>query len=175
MVSSPSGGTPTGSVSFVDGGTTLANSTLIDGEAKFATNNLPLGLNTITALYSGDSKYGFSNSLLNQHVLEASTHTTLTSSSNPSFVGQAVRFTAKLSSSSGTPPDGETITFSNDAKIYGTAPLKASTASLIISSIPAGNKTIRASYAGDDTFIGSFGTVQQTVNRYPTSTLVAYS
>jgi len=175
-VSSPSGGTPTGSVDFVDGGTTLANSTLIDGEAKFATNDLPLGLNAITALYSGDSKYGFSNSELNQHVLEANTHTTLTSLPNPSFVGQAVRFTAKLSSSSGTPlPDGETITFSIDTRIYGTAPLKADTASLIISSIPAGAPTIRAAYAGDDTFIGSFATVKQIVNRYPTSTVVSAS
>jgi hypothetical protein len=53
----------------------------------------------------------------------SATTTTLVSSLNPSVVGQAVTFTATVSSTAGTPPNGETITFKNGSAVLGTAPL----------------------------------------------------
>ena len=83
------------------------------------------------------------------------TTTTLTSSPNPSLVGQAVTFTATVSSTAGTPPNGETITFNNGLAVLGTAPLSGGTASLTTSSLSAGIYTITASYGGDANFAAS--------------------
>ncbi|HET7103064.1 MAG TPA: Ig-like domain-containing protein, partial [Terracidiphilus sp.] len=49
--------TATGSVIFYDGTTVLGESTLLSGSASFATRKLPIGLNSITASYSGDANY----------------------------------------------------------------------------------------------------------------------
>ncbi len=85
----------------------------------------------------------------------ASTTTTLVSSLNPSFVGQAVTFTATVSSTNGTPPNGETITFFSGSTVLGTASLSSGMASLTISSMAAGIYTITASYPGDASFAAS--------------------
>ena len=83
-----------------------------------------------------------------------------------------MKFVATITSNSGTPADGETITFGNDTRIYATAPLKAGTASIDITSIPAGTPTIKATYPGDNTFDTSSASLKQVVNRYATSTRV---
>src|SRR5205807_1251816 len=56
------GGTPTGSVSFMDGTATLGTLTLSAGKATFATAGLAVGPHTITALYSGDTGFNGSTS-----------------------------------------------------------------------------------------------------------------
>ena len=62
--------------------------------------------------------------LLNNSVSAPSpTSTKLVSSLNPSLVGQAVTFTATVSSSAGTPRSGVTITFKNGSAVLGTAML----------------------------------------------------
>ncbi len=50
-----SGGTPTGSVTFLDGGTALGTVTLANSTASFTDNSLALGVHSITAKYSGDT------------------------------------------------------------------------------------------------------------------------
>ena len=58
-----SGGTPTGTVVFMDGTNTLGNGTLnASGLANFSTAALSLGAHSITALYGGDSTFGGSAS-----------------------------------------------------------------------------------------------------------------
>jgi Big-like domain-containing protein/putative Ig domain-containing protein len=104
------------------------------------------------------------------------TTTMLASTPNPSFHGQAVVFTATVSSSGGTPPDGELITFNNGGTTLGTAPLSGGTASLPISSLPVGTSTIKASYAGDASYSASTSAgVQQVVNKYSTSVQLSSS
>ena len=51
------------------------------------------------------------------------TTTKLTSSPNPSADGQAVTFTAVVSSSSGAPPNGETVSFMSGKTVLGTGDL----------------------------------------------------
>jgi hypothetical protein len=93
--------------------------------------------------------------LLNNTAGLAATTTTLFSSLNPSFVGQAVTFTATVSSTAGIPPTGETLTFKNGSTVLGTATLSGGTASLTTSSLAAGIFTITAAYAGDGTLAPS--------------------
>jgi hypothetical protein len=53
-------GTPTGTVTFMDGGTTQVGSSNLNasGVATLSTSTLAAGTNNITAVYSGDSNYG---------------------------------------------------------------------------------------------------------------------
>jgi hypothetical protein len=54
---SASVGTPTGSVSFIDGTTSLGFVVLKAGVAAFATSSLAVGTHTITAHYAGDTNF----------------------------------------------------------------------------------------------------------------------
>jgi hypothetical protein len=84
------------------------------------------------------------------------TTTTLTSSPNPSTDGQKVTFTAVVSSTDGTPPNGETVSFMNGTKLLGTGTLSSGTATFSDSSLTAGATTsVTAVYPGDSTFLGS--------------------
>ncbi len=57
-VNSPGAGTPTGTVTFANGSTTLCSDvTLSSGQATCSTSSLPLGSQTITATYSGDTHF----------------------------------------------------------------------------------------------------------------------
>jgi hypothetical protein len=61
---SPSG-TPTGTVTFLSGGTTLGTGTLnAQGVATLAVSTLPVGSNTITATYPGDTNFSGSQAQL---------------------------------------------------------------------------------------------------------------
>jgi sugar lactone lactonase YvrE len=53
----PGGGTPTGTVTFLDGTTVLATEVLSGGSTSFATTSLAVGPHTITAVYSGDADF----------------------------------------------------------------------------------------------------------------------
>jgi uncharacterized membrane protein len=81
-------------------------------------------------------------------------HTTLTSSPNPSLIGEAVTFTASVGSAvHGPPPDGEIITFMNGVNVLGTAPLEAGVATITVTLKVS--RRIRAAYAGDANYAPS--------------------
>ncbi|HLJ95684.1 MAG TPA: Ig-like domain repeat protein [Gemmataceae bacterium] len=59
----PGSGTPTGTVTFMDGTTTLGTGTLdANGQATFQTSALTQGQHTITAVYAGDSNFNTATS-----------------------------------------------------------------------------------------------------------------
>ena len=92
------------------------------------------------------------------------TVTNLTAAPNPSTWRQAVTFTAALSTQSGTPPDGETVTFMNAKTVLGTGTLIGGSASFTTSTLPPGFGDITAVYSGDSHFAGSTSnTVKQVV------------
>ena len=65
----PAAGTPTGTVTFMDGPSTLGTGALSNGAAAFSTTALSPGLDVITAVYSGDSNFRpAALGLLNQRV-----------------------------------------------------------------------------------------------------------
>lgn len=94
-------------------------------------------------------------------------HVGLTSSSNPSTVGQNVTFTATVSSIFGVPPDGEQVTIGQGSKIIlGTAVLSGGTAAVSTSALKAGKHNIIATYDGDNNFAPSKSPkVVQVVNK----------
>ena len=96
----PGAGTPTGTVTFLDGGTEIASGTLDEsGQATVTTSALGVGDHTITANYGTDGSFDGSNGSLThnpQVVHKADTSTSLTSSENPSASGQSVKFTATV-------------------------------------------------------------------------------
>jgi hypothetical protein len=154
-VSGQFGGAVTGSVIFYSGSQTLGTVSLNGNTALLTTSFAAAGTYSISAKYNGDGNNTGSTSSTLSQVIIASTTTTLTSSLNPSVVGQAVTFTATVSSSAGAPPNGETITFKNGSAVLGTGTLSSGMASLTTSSLSAGIYTITASYPGDANFAAS--------------------
>src|SRR6185503_15236919 len=133
--------------------------------ATFSTSSLTVGAHSIIASYGGDSNYNGSPSpALTQTVnstTKTNTTTSLTSSSNPSALGQPVIFTAHVSPSGAT----GTVTFLDGATTLATGTLSAGAATFSTSSLSAGTHSITARYNGDNSYNGSVsGVVSETVN-----------
>ena len=75
------------------------------------------------------------------------TTTTLTSSANPSALGQSVTFTATVTKSSGTPTG--TVTFKDGTTVIGSGTLSSGKATFTTSSLSISPHSITASYGGD--------------------------
>ncbi|MGO8794334.1 MAG: Ig-like domain repeat protein [Candidatus Sulfotelmatobacter sp.] len=167
-VTSQYGGADTGTVTFYSGSQTLGSGSLSGNSATLNTSFSSAGTYSITAKYNGDANnLGSTSSVLSQVINAAliSTTTTLTSSLNPSTVGQSVTFTAAVISTSGAPPNGELVTFYNGSAVLGTGSLTGGIASYTTSSLAAGIYTITATYAGDANFAASTSPwLKQTVN-----------
>jgi len=82
------------------------------------------------------------------------TQINVASSANPSNVGQAVTFTATVSSASSLKPTG-TVTFFRDGVSIGRLPLVEGVTQLTTTHLPLGSPTITATYNGSDLFIKS--------------------
>jgi len=101
---------------------------------------------------------------------------TLSSSMNPSAYGQAVTFTATITSSLGAPPDGETVSFVKGKRVLGTGTLSGGSASFTTSTLPVGTNYIKAAYGGDTNFLGGTSkALTQVVNKATTTTTLASS
>jgi hypothetical protein len=172
-VTSQYGGAVGGSVTFKQGATALGTVALANGQASYSTAFTTTGTRYITAVYSGDANNLASTSpVLSQVVnaLPAGTTTKVGTSSSPSFINQAVTFTATITSTYGPIPNGETVTFYDGTTLLGTGATSSGTATFTTSSLAARTHTIKASYPGDAKFKASSGTVTQVVNLYPSST-----
>ena len=163
-------GTPTGSVTFYNGTTPLGTAPLdANATAKFATSNLSIGASTLIAVYTGSDNFLTSmSSNLTQTVNKSSSITSLTSSLNPSVLGQSVSLSASvvaLSPGAGTPSGN--VTFLNGNISIGMSTLNSSgVASLSLTSLPVGNNTISVAYSGDSNFVTSSSTaLNQVVSR----------
>jgi hypothetical protein len=185
-ISTPSGGGPVPdgeTVTFKRSGTTTPLGTAITsgGHATFTTSTtpgsayLPAGTFTISATYSGDVTFAASTGSVKQVVNKFSTATAVTSSLNPSHVGDPVTFTATVTPSTGSIPNGETVTFKKGTTILGTGTTTGGQASFATSVLPAGTNTITAVYAGDANYATSSGIVKQIVNKFATTTTVGSS
>ncbi len=150
-------GNLTGTVSITDtfGGTTttLASGLAVNasGVATFSTTTLAVGVHSIVATYSGDTMHFTSaSSPLSQTVLEG-TAVSLTTTANPSAVGQSVTFTATvtISGGGGVTPDG-TVSFMDGPTLLSTQAINAGgVAMYATSTLTAGVHQITAVYNGD--------------------------
>ena len=175
-VSSTGGNIPDGeTITFKYGATVLGTGTTSGGSASISASTLPAGSDSVVATYAGDPTFATSSGSVKQVVNKFATTTAVTSSLNPSTVGQVVTFTASVSSTGGAIPDGETITFKYGATVLGTSTTSGGSASIAVSTLPAGSDSVVATYAGDPTFAASTGSVKQVVNKFATTTAVTSS
>ncbi len=169
-------GTPTGTVTLMDGSTSLGTTSLGGGIAQFTIGGLSLGSHSIAATYGGDANFaGSTSSVLTEVVNQAATTTSLSSSVNPSSYGQAVTFTASVLPSSGGSPSGS-VRFLDGTVQIGSAVLSSGIATFTTSAtaLNGGSHSITASYSGDTNFTGSNSSLlSQTVNSVATTTTLA--
>jgi hypothetical protein len=145
------GGRPTGTVTFKDGESVLDSASLSEGRARLTTSALPAGPRAITATYSGDATFeGSVSPVLPHSVAKAATTIALTVSGTASEAGQAVTFTAEVSSPGGTATG--TVTFKDGDSTLGEATLSGGRASFSTSALPLGWHSITAFYGGDAKF-----------------------
>ena len=139
------------------------------------------GSHSIIAIYSGDTNFATStSSTLTQIVNKGSTTTTITSSVNPSVLGQPVIFTATIAvvlPAIGTPTGS--ITFQDGGvNITGcvNAPSAVYPATCSQTYQSTGSHAITAIYSGDTNFVTSTSsTLTQVVNKSSTTTVVTSS
>jgi hypothetical protein len=154
-VSSGSGQTPTGTVTFLDGKTVLGKpSPLSGGSAAVTVNSLSVGEHSITAAYSGDASHSGSTSpALTQTVAGLVTPTVvLAVQPNSAHPGDLIKFTATVSYPGGPTPTG-TVTISNPTpkgnQVYGIAVLDKGVGVATNSTIQVGTYNLVATYGGD--------------------------
>jgi hypothetical protein len=168
-------GTPTGSVTFVDGSTTLGTITLSAGVATYMTSSLAAGSHSIVAQYGGDSTYASSNSGSLTEVVLTPTTTTLGTSNASVNVGTSVTFTAKVAPSAGNGTPSGTVIFVDGSTTLGPGTLSGGMATYMTSSLTAGSHSIIAQYGGDSTYAASnSGSLTQIVLT-PTTTALGTS
>jgi parallel beta-helix repeat protein len=172
-----SSGTPSGSVTFMDGSAVLATVALdANGVAQFTSAALSTGGHSITATYSGDTNYVSSTSSgLTETVNKAATTTALSSSMNPAVVGQSVTFTATVTSSFGTASGS--VTFMDGSTVLATVSLDASgVAKFTTAALSTGGHSITATYSGDTNYVSSASSaLTETVNKATTTTALSSS
>ncbi len=173
---------PTGSVQFWDGATLLGTVTLNSAaKATYTTTAfaLAVGDDSITAVYSGSTKFETStSSILPQTVNEDPTAVSVKTSNATIVFGQSVTFTATVSSTSpgsGTPTG--TVTFYDGNQQLAQESLGSTgKATFSTSSLPLGSNSITVVYSGDGNYLGNTSTaVSQTVNQAATKTVVKSS
>jgi autotransporter-associated beta strand protein len=174
----PGTGTPTGSVIFTVNGTAQPAVPLTGGAAVLALTTLPVGNDTITASYAGDSNFTAQNSgSLIQQVNPASSSVKLTAAPAPAVFGQAITFTAAVAAVApgGNVPTGN-VTFVVDGMPQAPAPLVGGQVTLTLANLSVGNHTIAATYPGDPNFLGSAAApLTQAVKQAPSSTTLVSS
>jgi hypothetical protein len=145
-------GTPTGTVTFSFGDGTTAPGTLAAGVATVTHAYASAGSFSAGASYGGDANFATSTAAaVTQNVGKTATTTALSSSLNPSALGQSVTFTATVTGGS---PTG-TVTFKDGATVLGGGTLSGGMVNFATAALTRGNHVITASYGGDIKFAAS--------------------
>jgi len=157
VVTSNLGAPPNGEiVTFMQGPNARGTGTLKGGSATFTTSTLATGgTDTMKAVYGGDSNFaGSTSNVVSQVVYKAATTTALTSSENPSNVGQSVTFTASVAPQFSGTVTGYVSFYNGSTKLH-TVALSGGAASYTIPNLAAGTDSITAVYNGSSSFITS--------------------
>jgi hypothetical protein len=172
-----SGGTVKGTVAFSDGFAPIATVPLAGNQAAYSTSYITKGTHSITATYSGDLNQaaGSAAALTEVIKVQQQSKTVLATSGSPSLVGQPVTFTATVTSTYGTIPDGELVTFNDGTTMLASVALANGRAAYTTSSLSGKTHTIKAVYSGDVNLKPSTGAVIQVVELYTTTTTLTSS
>jgi uncharacterized repeat protein (TIGR03803 family) len=144
-VTSAQGAIPDGElVTFYDRTTPLGSAALVSETAAFTTTLLSAKKHDIKATYAGDAAFDPSTGDVTQVVDKYQTTTALSSSLNPSNYGQAVTFTATVTSS-GPTPTGK-VAFKDGTKGLRVVALTGGVASYTTSKLAVGTHGITTEY-----------------------------
>ena len=163
LTATVTGSDPMGYVSIYDGGVFLTTVGLNNGVATLEWGFWYASSHSFTAVFADDYYNGTStsNTVIQLIATQAASTTQLTSSINPSGVGQSTSLTAAVS---GASPTG-TVTFKDGTTTLGTAALNGGSATLSRSFSTLGAHSLTASYGGDAANTSSnSATLAQTVN-----------
>jgi hypothetical protein len=165
------GGAVAGTVMFQDGGSTIATVAVANNRAAFSATYTRGGIHAISAVYSGNANNVASTSAtLTEYVAAFSSKTAVITSGSPSYAGLPVTFTATVTSAKGIIPDGEVVTFYDGTATMASATMAGGRASYTTSTLSVKTHSIKATYAGDTSFLPSTGGVTQIIVKYPTTT-----
>jgi hypothetical protein len=135
----------TGTVTFLDGLNTVGSAPLTSGVGTLVAT-LPAGVQSLTAVYSGDTVYGQSTSApVTDTVAQAATTVSLAAMPSPATLTQVVTLTATVSNVNAT----GLVTFYNGTTVIDTALVTGGVAQLLTSALPAGTLNLIARYDGD--------------------------
>lgn len=147
--------TPTGEVTFRDGSTVLGTTTLgPDGKATLTTSTLDSGTHTLTATYSGDSRYQESSGTANLVVSKVATNLSV-----PPLLTTLFQPVATLTTINGSPVAGQPIRFTGNGRTLCTATTDShGVARCPRTVIIALGKGLKAVYDGDANHLPSTAT-----------------
>ncbi len=159
-------GATSGNVTFsdsVNGGPTtilgtVALTSTSNGVATFSTSTLPMGSNSLTASFGGNSSYGPSSTkqAVTINITAAPTTTSLNVfPPNGANYGQQVTLTATVTTVNGSPVASGNVNFYNNGSLIGTAPVTNGTATFTTTALPSGGYSLTASYPTQGNYIGS--------------------
>jgi uncharacterized repeat protein (TIGR01451 family) len=149
----PGGGTPTGTVTFLDGPTVLGAAPLdASGHAALTVPGLALGAHAIGATYSGDARFTPSASAATAPLaISAATTLTVVPSAAAPVSGQRVTFTVTVSSPGGVPTGA--VELSDGGALLATAPLGGAGTATLAAAFRAGAHALAVSYGGDASYL----------------------
>jgi len=145
-------------VTFSDDGAAIGTGTTASGVATFTTSSLTVKTHVIGANYRGNGTFTASIATVMQVVNKDTTTTALVSSLNPSAYGQAVTFTATVTSSEQAAPTGK-VEFKDGTATIGSVTLRGGVAALTKSRLAVDSHSITAEYEGDAGSVKSISNV----------------
>lgn len=143
-------GTPTGTVTFLDGANALGSGTLSGGVATYTSSTFSAGTHTVTAMYNGSATYAAStsgNSVITVTAIPSTTSLNVSATSINQT--QPLTLTATVSGAGGTPAGS--VQFLDGSQLAGTASLINGVATYVV---PAGTFTISGTHAFSANYIG---------------------
>ncbi len=164
-VTSPAAGTPTGTLSFTDDGSPIAGcqSLALPPSAPFQVTCTEsagsIATHSIVADFSGDTHFTAASAILAEPVTPMATTTSAVVSPPAPTYGQSVTLTATVAPLSGATDPTGTVTFSVNGTSLGSSMLStaggATTASMLVTTLPVGSDFVTATYAGATGFLAS--------------------
>jgi len=148
--SNPTGGVINGTVTFLNGGVALGSGALsAGGLATLQIATVPLGQNSITAVYGGNANYLASTAApIVQTVQQAWTATVVTSSAEPVIAEDPLTLSATVTTNGGRATG--IVLFNDGGTSLGQGTLNAQgVATIVTSTLTVGQHKLSAQYAGD--------------------------
>jgi M6 family metalloprotease-like protein len=163
-----SGVKPTGQVTFLNGAAQLGTSTLSSGGAASLTVTLPVGKNSVTASYAGDSNYVAANSAAVSVTVNKTQQTIAFRQLSSPLTYGASPLTLSASATSGLP-----VTFSatGPATVNGTTLTITGAGSVVVTANQAGN----GNYAAASPVAQTIAVAKATLTVIATNVSVAYN